>query len=154
MFGVRSGGHAELNASENTAQREGEPCTELTSPKTSNVFGSTEIADSRDLRASQPVPPRGLKTPPSLTPVTDGEEIPLTGLSALKGTPLVTIPRRPSTFHAKAYLRTEETRNLSIPFGKFSSFRTGGTSGYDSVTPPDECSGPFRRRPLRFSTSG
>jgi hypothetical protein len=52
----------------------------------------------------------------------------LAGLHALKSTPLVTTRWRPSTFHAKAYLRTEETRNLNIPFGESSPFRAGRMS--------------------------
>ena len=31
-------------------------------------------------------------------------------------------------FHAKAYLRTEETRNLNIPFGESSRFSAGRMS--------------------------
>jgi len=57
-----------------------------------------------------------------------GRKAPLTGLHALESTPLVTTRWRPSTFHAKASLRTEETRNLELPFGESSPFRAGRMS--------------------------
>jgi len=52
----------------------------------------------------------------------------LTGLYALESTPLVTTRWLPSTFHAKAYLRTEETRNLNIHFVDSRVFRRGRMS--------------------------
>ena len=41
----------------------------------------------------------------------------MTRLYALESTPPVIIGRRPLTFHAKAYSRTEETSNLELPIG-------------------------------------
>jgi hypothetical protein len=52
----------------------------------------------------------------------------LTRLYALKSTPLVTTRWLPLTFHAKAYLRTEETRNLNIHFVDSRVFRRGRMS--------------------------
>ena len=49
----------------------------LTSSKTLRVFGRTEIFDFRSLRVRRTVLPRGLKTPPSLTPVVNREEGPI-----------------------------------------------------------------------------
>jgi len=49
----------------------------LTSSKTRSVFGRTEIKDFRSLRVRRTVLPRGLKTPPSLTPADCGEEGPI-----------------------------------------------------------------------------
>ena len=58
----------------------------------------------------------------------------MTGLYALESTPLVTTRWRPSTFHAKAYLRTEETRNLNIHFVDSRVFRRGRMSIMESHT--------------------
>jgi len=46
----------------------------------------------------------------------------LTRLYALKSTSGVGTGRRPLTFHAKASLRTEETRNLNISCGESHGF--------------------------------
>ena len=52
----------------------------------------------------------------------------MTGLHALKSTLLVTTPWRPSTAHAKACMRPEETRNLKLHVVESSHFRTRGMS--------------------------
>ena len=59
------GRHADLNASEELAQREGETLHGLTSSKTLCVFGRTEIFDFRSLQASRTVLPRWLNSQPS-----------------------------------------------------------------------------------------
>ncbi len=82
------------------------------------------------LRASRTVLPRWLNSQPSLTPAACGEEGPIDRATRAANTSLVTTGRRPSTFHAKAYLRTEETRNLNIPFGESSPFRAERMSSH------------------------
>jgi len=69
----------------------------------------------------------------------------LTGLYALERTPLVTTRWRPSTFHAKAYLRTEETRNLNIHFVDSCVFRRRRMSSQTAT----DCSTPIRKQQLK-----
>ena len=52
----------------------------------------------------------------------------LAGLHAFERTPVATTGRRPSTWDAKASVRTEETRNRELPVGESSLFWAGRRS--------------------------
>jgi hypothetical protein len=88
------------------------------------------------LRVRRTVLPRGLKNPPSLTPVAYGEEGRFdtalrAGRHALGHNWAVTL-----TDHAKASLSPEETRNLNIRFVDSRVFRRGRMSMNTVTTRP------------------